>query len=106
MDSFGDVIRKKRESNGWLLREVASMIDIDPSLLSRIECNKKRPQRETVIKLAKVLDMDEERLIVKYLSEKIVYELTGEELALNAVMVAEERLRYLSGKSSPLAENQ
>lgn len=105
MDSFGDLIRKKRESSGLLLREVAARIDIDPSLLSRIECSKKRPQREMVIKLAKVLEIDEDRLIIEYLSEKIVYELTGEDLALSAVMVAEERLKYMSVKKSTVDEN-
>jgi HTH-type transcriptional regulator, competence development regulator len=95
MESFGNLIRRSREVNGLLLREVASQLDIDPSLLSRIECNKKRAPRELVIRLATILGVDEKELIIAYLSDNIVYELEGEELALHAMSAAEEKIRYL-----------
>ena len=95
MESFGDLIRKLRTKRGLLLREVAAKIDVDPSFLSRIECNNKRATRKQVIELAAALNADENELLITYLSDNVVYELQGEKLALRAMSVAEQKIRYL-----------
>lgn len=96
MDSFGNLIRRLRESRGLLLREVASRLGIDPSLLSRIECDKKRATRAQVVQLAAILSADENELIIFYLRDNLVYELLGEELATRAISAAEKRIKYLA----------
>lgn len=95
MKTFGEMIRSLREARGMLLREVAAALQIDPSLLSRIETGEKRATRDQVIQLAKILKADENELLVNYLSDKIVYELIDEDLALEAMMAAEQKITYL-----------
>ncbi len=86
---------------GLLLREVAAKINVDSSLLSRVETGAKRPTREQVVHLASVLNEDTNALLIQYLGERVVYELKDEEdLAIEAVMVAEKRLRYVSANNA------
>lgn len=99
MKSLAETIRNLRETQGLLIREVAAGLDIDPSLLSRIERGVKRPTRAQVVTLARILGADEHELLVAYLSDKVVYELEGEELALKAMRAAEKRLTYSRGRS-------
>jgi len=94
MKSFGESIRELRTSAGLLLREVAAQLDIDPSLLSRIERGEKHFTREQVLRLAKILKAEEALLLANYLSDRVVYELKGEELALEAIHIAEKRIAY------------
>ncbi len=96
MESFGALIRRIRIAKGLLLREVAASLRIDPSYLSRIESNTKRATRKHVIQLAAFLKADENELLIAYLSDKIIYELQGEKLAMKAMSVAEQKIRYLT----------
>lgn len=98
MDSLGKHIRELRTSKGLLLREVAADLEIDPSLLSRIERGEKRPTREQVVQVADILRADKDSLVAVYLSEKLIYELRGERLALRAIQIAEEKIAYGSNK--------
>lgn len=88
-----------RTSRKLLLREVAAGLQIDPSLLSRIERGDKRPTREQVIQLASILKTNESELLVHYLSDRVVYELIDEKLAMKAIGVAEKKIAYLRKRS-------
>lgn len=102
MKSFNETIREMREARGLLLREVAAKMDVDSSLLSRVENGMKRLSREQVVKLAAALNEDQEKLLVLYLSERVVYELRNEDdLAIEAITVAEQRIRYRVNGSKP-----
>ncbi|NCT13699.1 MAG: helix-turn-helix transcriptional regulator, partial [Flavobacteriales bacterium] len=76
----GEILREKREKKGLLLRQVAALLDIDTAILSKIERSERKASKEQIIKLAKILELDEEDLIVQFLSEKILYEIKDEEL--------------------------
>lgn len=102
MNSFGEYIRSLRRARQLLLRQVAADLDIDASLLSRFESNLKKPTREQVVKLASILKANERDMLIHYLSERVVYELKDEGLAIEAVRVAEKKIRYIqrqAGKS-------
>lgn len=100
MKTFGESIRELRESRGLLLREVAANLQIDLSLLSRIERGDKNPTRNQVILLAKILKVKEKNLLIHYLSDKVVYELQGEELAMKAMSVAEKKIAYITDRKN------
>jgi transcriptional regulator with XRE-family HTH domain len=101
MKHFGETIRAMREARELLLREVSAKLDVDPSFWSRVENGTKRPSREQVVALANILDEDRDRLLVLYLGERVVYELKGEEdLAIEAIMVAEKLIRYTAKNSA------
>lgn len=98
MKTFGETIRESRESKGLLLREVAASLKVDPSFLSRVESGTKRATREQVIELAGILKENADKLLVLYLSERVVYELRDEDLAIEAIMAAEKLIRYRAKK--------
>ena len=94
MNSLGDTIRKLREDKRMPLRTVAAFLDIDQAILSKIERGQRKPSREQVVKLAEYFKVKETDLLVAWLSDKLVYELEDEEVALKALQVAEEKVRY------------
>lgn len=96
MESFGTLVRRMRKARNLLLREVAAKLQVDPSFLSRIEGGTKHASREHVIQLAAILEANENEFLIAYLSDKIIYELQGEKLAMKAMSVAEEKIRYFS----------
>jgi HTH-type transcriptional regulator, competence development regulator len=96
---LGQLLRELRESNGLLLREVALQLQIDPSMLSKIELGDKKPTKEHILQLAKIYHFDEKQLLVNFLSEKVMYELDGEELAIEALKAAEEKIKNYKNKN-------
>ena len=98
MDSFGDMIRKLREGKSLPLRTVAAFLDIDQAILSKIERGHRKPTRVLVIKLAKYFKVNENDLLVAWLSDKPVYEVEDEEVALKALKMAEEKFAFTSYK--------
>ena len=95
METVGQIIRAKRESLGLLLRQVASYLDIDQAILSKIERNERKPTRDNIIKLAEILNLDKEDLLVQFISEKIAYEIAYEDCASKVLEVAEQKVKYL-----------
>lgn len=96
MDSFGDRIRKLREDKELPLRTVAAYLDIDQAILSKIERGQRQPSREQVVKLAEYFKVKENELLIAWLSDKLVCEVEDEDIALKALQVAEEKVRYIT----------
>jgi transcriptional regulator with XRE-family HTH domain len=96
MKKIAEILRELREQKGLLLREVSAAIETDQALLSKIERGERMPTREQVIRLAKFYKTDENELLVAFLSDKLVYEVQDEELALKAMQAAEQKVHYLT----------
>ncbi len=96
MDNFGDTIRKLREEKELPLRTIAAFLDIDQAILSKIERAHRKPTREQVVKLAEYFKVKENDLLVAWLSDKVAYELEDEEVALKALQMAEEKVKYIT----------
>ena len=94
MDSLGDTIRRLREEKELPLRTVAAYLDIDQAILSKMERGQRKASREQVVKLAKYFKVKENELLVAWLSDRVVYEIEDEEVALEALQVAEEHIKY------------
>ena len=95
MKTVGQIVRAKRESLGLLLRQVASYLDIDQAILSKIERNERKPSKDNIIKLAEILKLDKEDLLVQFMSEKIAYEIADEDCASKVLKVAEQKINYI-----------
>ena len=100
METIGQIIRAKRESQGLLLRHVAAQLDIDQAILSKIERNERTPTRENIVRLSQVLKLDKEELLIQYMSDKIAYEIADEACASKVLKVAERKVKYL--KTHPI----
>ena len=98
MDSLGKMIRKLREDNEQPLRTIAAYLNIDPAILRKIERGQRKPTREEVVKLAEYFKIEENDLLIAWLSDKVVYELEGEEVALQALQMTEEKVAYIAFK--------
>lgn len=90
--TFGETIRALRESKGLLLRQVAAALEIDTALISKIERGERTAQREQVSKLATMLEVEEEQLMVIWLSDKIMNIVEEEPAAYKALKKTEKRI--------------
>lgn len=63
-------------------------------MLSKIERGERRANKEQIRHIARILEADERELLLSYLSDQVLYQLEDEELALEALKVAEEKMMY------------
>jgi transcriptional regulator with XRE-family HTH domain len=93
--TFGEQLRQLRENAGMTLREVAVNIEIDPSLLAKIERNQRQPTKHLIKNIADFFEVKEKELLEEYLSDQIAYKILDEEADLNILKVAEEKVAYI-----------
>ena len=96
MLSIGAQIRKLREDQGLPLRKVAAKLDIDQSILSKIERGERKASKDHIIQIAEIFNVDKKDLLINYLSDKVLYELIDEDFAVDALKVAEKKIIYAS----------
>ncbi len=95
IESFGEMLRKLREENKMPLRKLAAQVDLDQSTLSKIERNERSANSELIEKIAKIFRVSKKDLQVNFLSDKVAYELLEEEFGVEALQVAEKKIKYL-----------
>lgn len=96
METFGQMIRRLRIEKGDPLRKVAAYLEIDQAILSKAEREKRSFKREQVEKLAVYYGVDKKEMIIAWLSDRIVAEVSGESYAGEAMKVAEGKICYLT----------
>jgi transcriptional regulator with XRE-family HTH domain len=98
MNHFGEKIKELREQKGWLQKHIASRLDIDTPMLSKIERGERKAKREQVPILAKALTIDKDELLSLWLADKVYDIVKDENVALRAMQVAEKELKYETTK--------
>lgn len=93
--SFGEHLRAVREAANLSLKDVASKIGIDMSLLGKIERNERQPTKEQIKQLAIFFKIDKKELIREFLSDLFAYKILDEEADLDTLKVAEQKVQYL-----------
>ncbi len=95
------LLKNAREQKNIKTRELAQLIGIDQALISKFENGSRKPTRDQVVKLAQVLEIDYETLMVLWLKERIFYEIGDDNLALRAMNMVSEAIEnsYISQKS-------
>lgn len=91
---FGEKIRTLRENQGLFLRQVAALLDMDTAQLSKIEKGLRQMKREQIPVIAQILKADKDELLTLWLAEKVYEVVQDEKLALQAMYVAEEKIKY------------
>lgn len=71
MKSFGEYIRKIREERNLPLRKVAAALDIDTSILSKIERNERTATKEMIPVLSKILERPEKEIEIEFIQSVI-----------------------------------
>ena len=98
LKSIGTILRELREAKGLLLREVGAKLSLDPTILSKIERDERMPTREQVKALSDFYKEQKNDVIIAWLSDKLAYEVQDEDLAIQAMQVAEEKVKYAKAK--------
>ncbi|WP_343697708.1 Fic family protein [Flavobacterium sp.] len=88
------LLKNAREQKGLKTRELAQLAGIDQALISKFESGSRKPTKDQIIKLSQLLEIDYETLMIAWLKEKILYEIGDDDLALKALKVAEDEIKY------------
>ena len=91
-NTLGHILRTQREAKGLLLRQVAAALDMDTALLSKFERNERKPNKEQVQAFAKYYQVNEDELLLAWLSDKIADEVQHEVFAKEALKAAEKKV--------------
>lgn len=98
-ESFGEHIKRLREEHKLPLRKVASVLDLDPSTLSKIERGERTANKEMLPLLAELFNDNEKELSLILFSDKVAYQIMEEENPKEILKVAEEKIQYLKNKN-------
>lgn len=96
--TFGERLRNLREQAELSLREVATKLGIDTSLLGKIERNERQPTKEQIKLIASFFKVDKHELVKEVLSDLFAYKILEEEADLDILKVAEKKVQYLKKK--------
>lgn len=100
-NTFGDTIKKLREERNLPLREVAVALKIDTSMLSKIEKNNRKPNKQLIEKFAKFFNVSDKDLTISFLSDTVAYQvINDEDFASEVLKAAEKKVKYLKTKKT------
>ena len=97
-NQFGEKIRQLREANRLLQRQVASELEIDNPMLSKIERGDRKAKKEQVLLFAKLFKADKVELLTLWLADQVVEVVENEDYAVNAMQIAEEEIKLSKNK--------
>ena len=90
---LGQKIKELRLENGVLQRQLASLLEIDTPMFSKIERGDRRAKRTRVIQIAKYFNVDEKELLTLWVADKILDAVKDEEeLKSDAIIVAQSSI--------------
>ncbi|MBC7534953.1 MAG: helix-turn-helix transcriptional regulator [Ferruginibacter sp.] len=95
---FGDRIRELRVKQQLLLRQVASKLDVDTSIISKIERGERPIKKEQIIILAEILKVSKEELLTLWLADQLYNVVKDEKLANEAMKLAEQKINHKKRK--------
>jgi HTH-type transcriptional regulator, competence development regulator len=90
--TFGETIRALRNERGEPLRVVAAAVEIDSTLLSKIERGDRLPTPAQIGKFAKYFGVPLDELTAKAIADKIVGEYGHHSATLQAIKIVKERV--------------
>ena len=98
-NQFGEKIKQLRKANRLLQRQVASQMEIDTPMLSKIERGDRKAKKDQVLLFAKILNANKEELLTLWLADQVVEVVQDEDFALGAMQVAEEEIKFKKTKT-------
>lgn len=99
MKLLGEFFRELREKEKLPLRKVAAFLDIDTSILSKIERGERDLNPQLVVKLASFFDLDQEKILTEFLGEEVAKKIYLRNDISSIFQVAEVKVKYLKNKS-------
>ena len=93
--SLGNYIKTNREKKKLLMRQLASLVDVDTSMISKIENGYRTPTKGQINKISSALEIDNKLLLSMWYAEKIYQEIKDENEALNILKLAAEKVKSI-----------
>ena len=90
---FGDRIRELRVKQKLLLRQVASKLDVDTSIISKIERGERPIKKEQILILADILQVDKQELLTLWLADQLYNVIEGEPMADEALKSVSKKIK-------------
>ena len=90
---FGERIRELRTKQNLLLRQLASLLDVDTSIISKVERGDRQLKKEQIPLLAEILKASSDELMTLWLADQIYAVVKDEKLANEAMDIAEGQLK-------------
>ncbi|WP_231426989.1 helix-turn-helix domain-containing protein [Pedobacter sp. Leaf250] len=100
MKLFGDLLKELRVSRDLPLRKVAAFLDIDTSVLSKIERGERTAGRDVVLKVAQFYEIDSSVLLTDYLGEQVARVIFQENNCGEILDKAKETVAHLKDRHS------
>ena len=92
-NQFGSKIKELRDASGLFQRQVASQLEIDTPMLSKIERGERKAKKEQVLQFAKLYKAGEDELLTLWLADQLFELIEGE-------AQADEALKNVTNKIS------
>ena len=90
---LGQKIKELRLENGVLQRQLASFLEIDTPMFSKIERGDRRAKRIQVVQIANYFYVDEKELLTLWVADKVLDAVEDEEeLKWDAIKVAQSSI--------------
>ncbi len=91
---FYEKLKTIRKEKGLLIKDIANSLNIDQSLISKFEKGTRKPTKTQVIKIAELLNIKEEELLIPWMSDNILKEIGYDTIALKSIQMVEEQIVY------------
>ena len=96
--TFGETTRTLRKQRGEPLRVVAAAVEIDSTLLSKIERGERFPTEAQIAKFAEYFSIPQEELAAKVIADRIISAYGYQSATLQAIRIIKERMSPYSGE--------
>lgn len=90
---LGDKIRELRTKQNLLLRQVASKLDVDTSIISKMERGERPIKQEQIAILAYILQADKEELQTLWLADQLYSVIEGQPMADEALKSVSKKIK-------------
>lgn len=95
-----ELIQQARKKKGWTMKTMAQALGIDQALISKFEKGLRIPTKSQIIKIAEILEIEQEALLVSWMKERILNEYAAEPYALQALIAAEDEVKYRANRKA------
>jgi HTH-type transcriptional regulator, competence development regulator len=85
---IGEKIRQLREENNILLRQLAAQLDIDTTLLSKMERGDRYFRKDDIMTLSRIFNQPTKELLALWLADKILKTIHEEDYKEQALKLA------------------
>jgi HTH-type transcriptional regulator, competence development regulator len=90
---FGERIRELRTKQNMLLRQLASKLDLDTSIISKVERGDRQIKKVQIPLLAEILNADPEELLMLWLADQVYGVVQGEPTAGEVLKSVSKKLK-------------